>query len=162
MIVNCSCDTNILENDDLYNIKEDESEIFNFNYLKKSFISNLFDFNYQVIYCYNLVFNLKILRKNIGFYTMIKGLDSIKQYMFNLYDKNGKNNLVYIKNNNNKIKKEIDEMNSKELKNDISINKNKFLKENIDNSSILKSINKNNIEQKRNILKSTKTKKLLC
>ena len=66
--------------------------------------------------------------------------------MFNLYDKNGKNNLVYIKNNNNKIKKEIDEMNSKELKNDISINKNKFLKENIDNSSILKRINKNNIE----------------
>ena len=85
---------------------------------------------------------------------MIKGLDSIKQYMFNLYDKNGKNNLVYIKNNNNKIKKEIDEMNSKELKNDISINKNKFLKENIDNSSILKSINKNNIEQKRNIINS--------
>ena len=74
--------------------------------------------------------------------------------MFNLYDKNGKNNLVYIKNNNNKIKKEIDEMNSKELKNDISINKNKFLKENIDNSSILKSINKNNIEQKRNIINS--------
>ena len=158
MIVNCSCDTNILENDDLNNIKEDESEIFNFDYLKKLFISNLFDFNYQVIYCYNLVFNLKILRKNIGFYTMIimlflqilfwiiymiKGLDSIKQYMFNLYDKNGKNNLVYIKNNNNKIKKEIDEMNSKELKNDISINKNKHLKENIDNSSILKGINKN-------------------
>ena len=91
---------------------------------------------------------------------MIKGLDSIKQYMFNLYDKNGKNNLVYIKNNNNKIKKEIDEMNSKELKNDISINKNKFLKENIDNSSILKSINKNNIEQKRNI-KIDENKKII-
>ena len=80
--------------------------------------------------------------------------------MFNLYDKNGKNNLVYIKNNNNKIKKEIDEMNSKELKNDISINKNKFLKENIDNSSILKSINKNNIEQKRNI-KIDENKKII-
>jgi hypothetical protein len=68
MIVNCSCDTNILENDDLYNIKEDESEIFNFDYLKKLFISNLFDFNYQIIYCYNLVFNLKMLGKNVGFF----------------------------------------------------------------------------------------------
>ena len=73
--------------------------------------------------------------------------------MFNLYDKNGKNNLVYIKNNNNKIKKEIDEMNSKELKNDISINKNKLLKENIDNSSILKGINKNiKIDENKKII----------
>ena len=93
---------------------------------------------------------------------MIKGLDSIKQYMFNLYDKNGKNNLVYIKNNNNKIKKEIDEMNSKELKDDISINKNKFLKEKLNSSSILKVINKNNIEQKRNtIIKIDENKKII-
>ena len=46
-------------------------EKLNFSELKDSFISNLFDFNINVIYCYNLVLNLKLLKNNIGFFCMI-------------------------------------------------------------------------------------------
>jgi hypothetical protein len=42
--------------------------------LSKSFISNLLDFNIEVIHCYNLVFDLFILKKNIGFYCMLRFL----------------------------------------------------------------------------------------
>ena len=148
MTANCSCNTDILENKDLNNIKEDKSEIFNFDYLKQSFISNLFDFNYQVIYCYNLVINLKILRKNIGFYSMIimlllqiifwiiymiKGLDKVKQYMFNLYDKNEKNNIIGPIKNSNKVKKKkknkFKKENNKEINDDSNIKKFRKTKE---------------------------------
>ena len=155
MAANCSCNTDILENKDLNNIKEDKSELFNFDYLKQSFISNLFDFNYQVIYCYNLVFNLKILRKNIGFYAMIimlllqiifliiymiKGLDNVRQYIFNLYDKNEKNNMIDPIKNSNKVKKKrknkFKKENNKEINDDSNIKK-------LNNSSRLKDININ-------------------
>ena len=164
MAANCSCNTDILENKDLNNIKEDKSELFNFDYLKQSFISNLFDFNYQVIYCYNLVFNLKILRKNIGFYAMIimlllqiifwiiymiKGLDNVRQYIFNLYDKNEKNNIIDPIKNSNKVKKKrkkkFKKENNKEINDDSNIKK-------LNNSSRLKDININYIEQQRNII----------
>ena len=122
MAANCSCDTYILQNTELNNVKEGENsnkEKFNFDDLKKSFISNLYDFNYRVMYCHNLVINLNILKKNIGFYSMIsllifqiifliiyiiKGLNSIKQDIFNFKFKKGKNNLMFPPpKNNNKI-----------------------------------------------------------
>ena len=122
MAANCSCDTNILQNTELNNVKEGENsnkEKFNFDDLKKSFISNLYDFNYRVMYFHNLVINLNILKKNIGFYSMIsllifqiifliiyiiKGLNSIKQDIFNFKFKKGKNNLMFPPpKNNNKI-----------------------------------------------------------
>ncbi len=74
MAANCICYTNVLQINDLNNTKEEEkgkSQKINFGNLKKSFISNIFDFNYEVIFCYNLVINLKIMKANIGFYSMI-------------------------------------------------------------------------------------------
>ena len=68
MIANCICGSSSLQNEK--NITEDkkiDSETLNFKSITKSFISNLLDFNIDVIYCYNLVFNFKALIKNIGF-----------------------------------------------------------------------------------------------
>ena len=124
MAANCTCDSNILQNDFLSNIQEDEKENskkLNFETLKKSFISNLFDFNYQVLFCYNLTIKLNILKKNIGFYCMIsmlflqiiflfvyiiKRLKGIKHYMIIFGKKNKKINL-HVPPPKNKIKKGI-------------------------------------------------------
>ena len=113
MAANCSCDSNILQNDESSVINEEEKENsgkFNFDTLKKSFISNLFDFNYQVLSCYNLTIKLQILKKNIGFYCMtfmlllqiiflfvyiIKGLKGIKKYMIIFGNKKKKSNLAF-------------------------------------------------------------------
>ena len=94
---NCECNTNINQNNEKNNSNnKGEEEVLNFDSIKKSFISNLLDFNIEVIYCYNLVFNSKILIKNIGFYCMsflfvlqliifciflIKKLNPIKDFM---------------------------------------------------------------------------------
>ena len=74
MIANCICDSNILQNDDSNNDKSDEKVNFDkisFNSLTKTFISNLFDFNFNVLKCYNLNINPHILKGNIGFYFML-------------------------------------------------------------------------------------------
>ena len=49
-------------------IKED---IINFKNLRKVFLDNLFSNNFEVMRCYNLVFNPKILVPNIGFYSLL-------------------------------------------------------------------------------------------
>ena len=134
MAANCICDTNVFQINDLNNTKEEEkgkSQNINFDNLKKSFISNIFDFNYEVIFCYNLVINLKIMKANIGFYSMIimlslqimvliiyiiKGLKGIRYDIFFSSSKNKKNNLSNPppknkKNSKNKIN--IDDRNKK-------------------------------------------------
>ena len=65
---NCLCDSNSLEGktDNNTNIKK-ESDGIDFNELKKSFIENLFNFNFDVVKCYNLIINVKNLVHNIGF-----------------------------------------------------------------------------------------------
>ena len=72
--MNCLCDSSILQKDEKNNNtsdSEEEKEVLNFKTLSKSFISSLLDFNIEVIFCYNLVFDTKILVKNIGFYCML-------------------------------------------------------------------------------------------
>ena len=100
MAANCLCDSSIFQNKgkNITNDEKEEKEVLNFKTITKSFISNLLDFNIEVIYCYNLVFEKKILVKNIGFYCMIslnilqiiflcifliKKLRRIKKYMLN-------------------------------------------------------------------------------
>ena len=111
MAANCMCDSNYLQFD--YNnemIEESKDyELVNFKTITKSFISNLLDFNIEVIYCYNLAFDKKILIKNIGFYSLalmfllqtifmfmyiIKKLKTIKTFMLflNINNKNKVNN----------------------------------------------------------------------
>ena len=76
MTANCLCDSSYIQSY-IVNITNDEddnnnkNEIINFKTMTKSFVSNLLDFNIDVIFCYNLVFNLPILKKNIGFYCML-------------------------------------------------------------------------------------------
>ena len=124
MTANCTCDSKILQNDISSNIPEAEKENsnkLNFETLKKSLISNLFDFNYQVLFCYNLSIKLNILKKNIGFYCMIsmlflqiiflfvyiiKGLKGIKYYMI-IFGKQNKKINLYVPPPKNKIKKDI-------------------------------------------------------
>ena len=72
MTANCKCNSNFLEGKIVEtNDKNEQSETLNFKTLKKTFISSLLDFNIEVIFCYNLVFDTKILSKNIGFYCML-------------------------------------------------------------------------------------------
>ena len=68
----CICNSNTLQGEqNITNDNKEQSEDLNFKTLTKSFIENLLDFNIDVIFCYNLVFDLKRLVKNIGFYFMI-------------------------------------------------------------------------------------------
>ena len=86
MIANCLCDSSFLQNgleNNNTNNEENTKEILNFNTLAESFLSNLLDFNINVIYCINLLFNLQILKTNIGFISMIIML--IFQIMFFLF-----------------------------------------------------------------------------
>ena len=72
MSANCLCDSSILGGEEKITTenKGNQEESLTFKTLTKSFISNLLDFNVEIIYCYNLAFNDKILVKNIGFYSM--------------------------------------------------------------------------------------------
>ena len=75
MTANCICYSNSIQTSLENSIDNDEKhsneEKLSFKNLKESFISSLFPFNIKVIYCYNLVFNLKILKKNIGFFCLL-------------------------------------------------------------------------------------------
>ena len=84
---NCICDSNVIEKDlfNDYNITEnnDKEESENkFKYIAKSFIANLMDFNINVIYCYNLIIDLQILKSNVGFYSMAALLFSQIVFLF--------------------------------------------------------------------------------
>ena len=74
MIANCLCNSSKMQNNNENNNNthgNSEEEKVNFNSIKNSVLENLFDFNFEVINCYNLVFNIKFLKSNIGFYCMI-------------------------------------------------------------------------------------------
>ena len=163
----CNCDSNTLQGEkNATNDNKEQSEALNFNTITKSFISNLLDFNIEVIYCYNLVFDLKRLSKNIGFFFMlimillqiiffivylIKKIKPIKHFMFIFINhrNKGKYDSPFINNdldnNNNNIK-----YNEKEN----NLSKNKKITENINSNKKVKfKINdeKKNSEEHNNI-----------
>ena len=71
MAANCICDSNFLETEVESNTNNEKNSKTNkFKSLKDSFISNLIDFNFDVLKCYNLALNTKILIHNIGFYSL--------------------------------------------------------------------------------------------
>ena len=139
MSANCICDVNSFHNIDLNKNKKEEKsnkEKLNFDSIKKSFISNLYNFNFEVMKCYNLDINPKILKVNIGFYFMlglilfqiifliiysIKGLKSIKHFMISFKSKHKKNNLSSFNKNFGKYKNEKENC----IKNEINIEKKK-------------------------------------
>ena len=61
MAANCICDSSSFQGNEenITNNEKDNSESVSFNSLADSFISNLISFNFDVIKCYNLIFNKK-------------------------------------------------------------------------------------------------------
>ena len=168
MIANCICDSSSLEGEkNLTNNDYNNTGVSQFKTLVKSFIANLLDFNIDILYCHNLVFNIPILKRNIIFYFMIlmnilqfccliiflfKRLKPIKNYLIKyktlanpLKRKGIIKKLVHVNKNVNKINKVnlgqiiiID----KNYSNKIIGNKNKHL-------SKLESFNKIGISSKK-------------
>ena len=153
-VANCLCDTSSVQGEKIIenNNKEEKSENLNFKTIAETFASNLLDFNFDVIFCYNLIFDFQRLAKNIGFYIMfimlilqiifliillIKKFKSIKDFMFQFYNpkKNIKQTLSTLKNNftniTNNGKKTFKEESNINLKNNINKvrgqNKSKFI-----------------------------------
>ena len=100
MIAKCSCDpSNIQEEEDDYDLddsEENNKKGITLNDLANSFTSEIFSFNFDVIKCYNLVFDSDIIKRNQGFfvnvimvglqiiflfYFLIKRLKPIRNYM---------------------------------------------------------------------------------
>ena len=160
---NCMCNSSLIKmssnNNDVNNINNNNNkdDSITFKNLKKILIANLLDFNLDVIKCYNLVLNLKILKKNIGFYCMgflfllqiislfvflNKKLIPIKLFMLKFRRSNSKTTKTTtisfppLKNKNNKKKKQYlinsDSTSSKNVLNknnkNILSEKNKYLR----------------------------------
>ena len=107
MVANCICEAELIQ---INSIEENDNDNIHkkgvtLNDITNSFTSKLLDFNYIVVKCYNLIFDIEILRKNIGFIVIIcmnilqviilcifsiKGLKPIKNYMlvFEPFDPN--------------------------------------------------------------------------
>ena len=113
MVANCTCDSTFIQ-EDYDNLIFESANIINFKEIKKIFLSNLFIFNLEVLKCYNLVIDKKIIVTNIGFYCLsfmlflqfiffiiylIKKLKSLQHYMKHIKD--NKNN-INVKNNKEK------------------------------------------------------------
>jgi hypothetical protein len=103
LTADCSCDANILQINDEKEEDEKNDESLSMNNLVKSFTSSLLSFNYDVIKCFNLVFDPKLLKSNKGFFTniamigvqigiliffFIKKISSIRVFMINLINVN--------------------------------------------------------------------------
>ena len=73
MIAKCSCDAGNLQEieDEFGRVQDEEKKGITLNDLANSFTSDLFSFNFDVIKCYNLVFDPQIIKKNQGFYSLI-------------------------------------------------------------------------------------------
>ena len=176
MIANCICDSKILKStsDNKTNLvdKKSEEEKFNFKTLGKSIIANFLDFNLDVIYCSNLVFNIELLLKNIGFYTMsitfffqiifliiyiVKKLKSLRYFMI-IFNNNNTNYYPPLKTKKIKSIKINDESNSERNINNEKISQlinNGYNPENIFNINIKKIINK-----KLSLFPQSKNKKI--
>ena len=73
MVANCLCDSyslEIKENNNTEPNNKKQYQKINFNSIKEHMVANLFEFNIDVMKCYNLVLSLKILIYNYGFYSM--------------------------------------------------------------------------------------------
>ena len=145
MAADCSCDTSLFQEEgkNITESVEEQKETLSFKSISKTFISSLLDFNIEVIFCSNLVFDTEILSKNIGFYCMtsllvlqiiflviflIKKLRPIKSYMLNfqnLQNKTQKAEPPKNKKHREKENKKIEEQNEEKENNKIKGKKDK-------------------------------------
>ena len=118
---NCLCNTSYLQEEERnITLLNSAIKIISFKTISKIFLENLFDFNFGVLRCYNLVINTKILINNIGFYCLSsmfflqiifafvylsQKLISLKKFLLKFQNKNTnknqKNRNINIINNNN-------------------------------------------------------------
>ena len=86
MVANCKCSSSVLQDVEKNKTENDksESETNSFKSLTKSFISNLVDFNFEILRCYNLAFNKEILIHNIGFFSLF-GMFVLQIIFFIIY-----------------------------------------------------------------------------
>ena len=161
MVANCLCNSSLLQKEEDNKIKTQiHSETVKFKTLTKSFLENLFNFNFDIIRCYNLALNLKILIHNIGFYCLasmlflqiiffcvysIKKIKPLKIFMlaFKIDDnkkrKSKKRNMITRANkklNKNIIKSTPPPKNNNSSKNLLDNQKSKYNKSNYNNQKI--------------------------
>ena len=87
MIAKCSCDPSAIQSSDgSSGVDGNNKKGVTLNDLANSFTSELFSFNFVIIKCHNLVFNLEILKRNIGFIIMtsMNGLQVLFLFLFTL------------------------------------------------------------------------------
>ena len=105
---NCLCNSSFLQEDGNNMNISPEKEKISFKAISKIFIANLFSFNFEVLKCYNLAINMKILIHNIGFYCLSSMLLSQIIFVFvYMIKKLNKLKLFLKKFDNNKEKKPI-------------------------------------------------------
>ena len=157
--VNCICDSSYLQDENKTN-NENEPKISKFESITESFIASLISFNFDILRCYNLSFNIKILLSNIGFYCLllmfvlqlifffiylIKKLKPLKNFLL-LYQKNKRRNIKNDAMRNpppkNSIKKSF--INGNNI-NKNSNNKKKYIKNDFNKKKHNKLYNKNDI-----------------
>ena len=115
---NCLCNSSFLQEDNITNYESIET-MSNFKKITQSFISDLVNLNFDILRCYNLALNIKILLHNIGFYCLssmfilqiifffiylYKKLKPLKHYLL-LFNNNKKNN--YQNNNRRRSKNSV-------------------------------------------------------
>ena len=171
LTADCICDSSLLQ--DNYNNNNDTKkgvnnaeENINFKTLTKSIIANLFNCNLEVFRCYNLVFNLKNLYDNIGFYCMsamfifqiiflfiflVKRLNPLKSFM------------LIFKNYNPKLSNNYPPKKNKKIINDnpYKSNKNENGKSKIIHNIKYKKENNNNSHSINDLIKMKKGKKII-
>ena len=89
MIAKCICDgANIQEQDENLDNLDESKKGITLNDLANPFKSEIFSFNLDVVKCYNLVFDLNILKRNKGFFVNIVkiGLQIVFLIFFRLRD----------------------------------------------------------------------------
>ena len=87
IIAKCVCDADIIQIGEDNNLGlNNERKGISLNDIINSFKGHLFNFNFKVITCYNLVINASILKRNLGFQIMIS-LIGIELFLFLYFSK---------------------------------------------------------------------------
>ena len=88
MVANCKCDSSVLkgEESNLTLIDKFKADTDSFKSLTSSFISYLTQFNYQVIKCYNLALNIKIMLYKYGIFFIIFYAIFANYFLFYLFN----------------------------------------------------------------------------
>jgi len=88
MIARCICDGDNIQTGEDNNLGlNDERKGVSLNDIVNSFTGQLFNFNFKVVTCYNLIFDSDILKRNIGFKVMIS-LIGVELFIFLFFSKN--------------------------------------------------------------------------